>query len=259
MTLGTCSKIPNLELVSKYGFKYAEIKLSDVAKMTDEELGETINKLKELGLSVKTFNVFCSSSDFNLSYAADEQAIREYSHRALSNAQKLGGEIIVVGSGKARNIPEEYSFEEGREKFKRVLSIIADVAAEYNIKVALEPLNTNETNLINTLADASQLCKEINKPNLGFLADLFHMYRSGEDASEVLKYKGEILHAHIAKRDETRGAPGIGDRQEDLIDFYDALKKIGYDGLICLEASSKNEFEDSLSAFSALADHLKLR
>ena len=258
MTLGTCSKIQNLELVAKHGFKYAEIKLSDVAKMTDEELGETINKLKELGLSVKTFNVFCPA-EINLSYAADEQVIREYTHRALSNAQKIGGEIIVVGSGKARNIPEEYSFEEGREKFKRVLALIADIAAEYNIKVALEPLNTKETNLINTLADASQLCKEINKPNLGFLADLFHMYRSGEDASDVLKYKGQIFHAHIAKRDETRGAPGINDRPEDLIGFYDALTKIGYDGLICLEASSKNEFTDSLKAFSELADHLKMR
>ena len=258
MTLGICSKIANLELVAKYGFKYAEIKLSDVAMMTDEELDETINKLNDLGLSVKTFNVFCPA-DINLSYAADEQVISEYTHRALSNAKKLGGEIIVVGSGKARNIPEEYSFEEGREKFKRVLSIVADIAEEYNIKVALEPLNTKETNLINTLADASQLCKEINKQNLGFLADLFHMYRSGEDASEVLKYKGQIFHAHIAKRDETRGAPGITDRPEDLIGFYDALTKIGYDGLICLEASSKNEFTDSLKAFSGLADHLKLR
>ena len=85
------------------------------------------------------------------------------------------------------------------------------------------------------------------------------MYKSGEDASEVLKYKGQILHAHVAKRDETRGAPGITDRPEDLIEFYDALSKIGYDGLICLEASSKNEFTDSIKAFSGLADHLKLR
>lgn len=258
MKFGVCTKLERIDVVKNGGFEYIELKLSDVASMSEEELSNTCKILDKNEMWSKTYNVFCTK-DLNLSYAADEHEISAYAKRAFANAQRLGGEIAVVGSGKARNIPAEYSFADGREKFKRVLSLIADIAADHNIKIALEPLNTNETNLINTLSDASKLCEEIDKPNLGFLADLFHMYRSDENVSEILKYKDQIIHAHIAKRDETRGAPGITDRPEDLIKMHDALTKIGYNGILSLEASSKNDFETSVKSFAELADHLKLR
>ena len=258
MKLGVCTSLQRIEIIKKLGFDYIEPKLADIAKMTSEELLEARQILDRYGMNAETYNIFCPS-DINLSYAADEHEIGAYVKGALSNAQTLGGEIIVVGSGKARNIPDDFPFDEGRDKFKRVLSLVADIASEYGIKVALEPLNTNETNLINTLADAARICEEVNKPNLGFLADLFHMYRNGEEVSEVVKYGDRIIHAHIARRNEMRGAPSITDGAEDLAEFHDALLKIGYKGRISLEASSKNCFEDSVANFAALAHHLKIR
>ena len=100
---------------------------------------------------------------------------------------------------------------------------------------------------------------EIGKPNLGFLADLFHMYKNGESVSEIEKYRDMIIHAHIARRDDMRGAPSIAAGAEDLVEFHGALAKIGYNGRISLEASSKNDFETSVNDFAKLADHLKIR
>ena len=258
MKFGVCTSLQNIDIVKNSGFDYIEPKLRDVASMNAEELSEAISILDGHGMRAETYNIF-SPADMNLSYAADEHEIGAYTHRALANAQRLGGEIIVIGSGKLRNIPEEYSFAEGRERFKRVLDLVSSIASEYGIKVALEPLNTNETNLVNTLADASAICSEVGRSNLGFLADLFHMYKNGEDTDEILKYGDQILHAHIARRNEMRGAPGIDDGAEDLRDFHDALLKTGYKGRISLEASSKNGFEECVIKFAALADHLKLR
>jgi sugar phosphate isomerase/epimerase len=258
MKLGVCTKLHNLDIIKNLGFEYIEFRLADTAKMTDEELLEAIKLLDKSNMRAETFNLFCSS-ELNLSYAADEHEISAYAKCALSKAQKLGGEIIVLGSGKARKIPEEYCFEEGKSKFKRVVSLVSDIAADYNIKVALEPLNTNETNLINTLADAAEICEEIDKPNLGFLADLFHMYKNGESVSEIEKYRDMIIHAHIARRDDMRGAPSIAAGAEDLVEFHGTLAKIGYNGRISLEASSKNDFETSVNDFAKLADHLKIR
>lgn len=258
MRLGVCTKLHNLEIIKKLGFEYIEFRLADTAKMTDEELSQARKMLEKSDMRSETFNLFCSS-DLNLSYAADEHEIGAYARRALLNAQALGGEIIVLGSGKARNIPQEYCFEEGRNKFKRVISLVSDIAADYNIKVAIEPLNTNETNLINTLADAAKICEEVDKPNLGFLADLFHMYKNGESVSEIEKYGDRIIHTHIARRNDMRSAPSITDGAEDLAEFHSALTKIGYKGRISLEASSKNEFEICVNNFAKLADHLKIR
>ena len=256
MKFGICTKLDNLDLVKELGYHYIEPKLSDVAAMSDEELTSARRLLDSHGMNAETYNVFCTS-DFNLSYAADFDSICAYAKRAFANAQRLGGEIAVLGSGKARNSPEEYSFDDGREKFKRVLSLVSDIAAEYNIKIAIEPLNTNETNLINTLSDAAKICEEVGKYNLGFLADFFHMYKSGEDACEIEKYGDLILHAHIARRDELRGAPGIDGGAEDHIALFNALTNIGYKGRISLEASSKVVFEEKARRYAELLAHLK--
>lgn len=258
MKFGVCTKLINLEYIKNLGFDYIEPKLADVANMTEDELSEARSLLDKYGMNAETYNIFCPS-EINLSYAADEGEISTYLRGAFANAQKLGGEIAVLGSGKARRIPEEYSFEEGREKFKRVLSLAADIAAEYNFKIALEPLNTNETNLINTLADAAEICAEVGKDNLGFLADLFHMYKNGEDISEIEKFGDRLFHVHIARRNDMRGAPSIEEGSEDLIELHRALTKIGYKGRISLESSSKNGFEVPVSNFAKLVDHLELR
>jgi sugar phosphate isomerase/epimerase len=258
MKLGVCTKLERIDLVKKFGFEYIEYRLSDTSTMSGDEISEARKVLDTNGMRAETFNLF-SPPELNLSYAANEHEIRAYSHRAFSNAQKLGGEIIVVGSGKARRIPEECSFSEGRDKFKRTLWLVSDIAKQYGIKVALEPLNRNETNLINTLAEASELCDEVGHSNLGCLADLFHMYKNGEDVSEIIKYGDRIIHTHIARRNDMRGAPSIEDGAEDLIEFRNALVKIGYKGRISLEASSKNDFEVSVENFAKLADYLKIR
>lgn len=258
MKLGVCTKLQNIELIKSFGYDYIELKLRDVAEMTEAELSEARTILESHSMLAETYNLFCPP-DINLSYAADEYEISAYTRRALANAQKLGGEIIVIGNGKLRNIPEEYSFDEGRDRFKRVLSLVSDIASDHNIKVAIEPLNTNETNLINTLSDASAICAEVGKPNLGFIADLFHMYKNGESVEEIEKYGDQIIHTHIARRNDMRGAPSIEDGADDLREFHDTLTKIGYKGRISLEASSKNDFETSIKKFAELADHLKIR
>ena len=257
MKFGICTKLENINLVKELGYQYIEPKLADVAAMTDEELIEARRLLDSYEMNAETYNVFCTS-DFNLSYAADFEAICAYAKRAFANARKLGGEIAVIGSGKARRIPDEYSFEDGRDKFKKVLNLVANIAGEHNMKLALEPLNTNETNLVNTLADAEKICEEIGNPNLGFLADLFHMYKNGEDVCEIEKHGKYIIHAHIARRDELRGAPGIDGGSEDHIAFYNALSSIGYNGRISLEASSKIALEEKARIYSDLLAHLKL-
>lgn len=253
-----CRELSQLDFIKRLDFDYIEIRLDKVAAMSDDELEVMLSAFEQQGIRAESFNCFCPS-DINLSCNVDEELIRSYTKRALSKAQRLGGKVIVLGSGRSRNVPEGYDFSAAREQFKRTVSIVADIAAEHGIKVAIEPLNRNETNLINTLADAEELCDELGHPNLGFLADLFHMYKNGEDVSEVTKHGRYIIHAHIARRNDSRGAPSVSDGAEDLKDFHDALEKIGYNGRITLESSSKFDAETSIKQFAELADHLGIR
>lgn len=52
-----------------------------------------------------------------------------------------------------------------------MLGTLGDVAAKYGITVVVEPLQTKETNLINTVAEGIEIVKKVDRPNVKCLAD----------------------------------------------------------------------------------------
>jgi hydroxypyruvate isomerase len=68
---------------------------------------------------------------------------------------------------------------------------------------------------------------------VGFLADLYHLAKMGEDVAEVLtRYRDRIMHVQMADP-PGRGAPGTG-----TLDFepaFAALARDGYTGWVGLE------------------------
>jgi hydroxypyruvate isomerase len=73
---------------------------------------------------------------------------------------------------------------------------------------------------------------------VGFLADLYHLAKMGEDVAEVLtRYRDAIMHVQVADP-PGRGAPGTG-----TLDFepaFAALARDGYAGWVGLEYVSPN-------------------
>jgi hydroxypyruvate isomerase len=70
-------------------------------------------------------------------------------------------------------------------------------------------------------------------PNVGFLADLYHLAKMGEDVADVLsRHRESILHVQVADS-PGRGAPGTG-----TLDFEPLLRQLsvqGYGGWVGLE------------------------
>jgi hydroxypyruvate isomerase len=70
-------------------------------------------------------------------------------------------------------------------------------------------------------------------PNAGFLADLYHLAKMGEDVTDVLdRHRDAILHVQVADP-PGRGAPGTG-----LLDFEPLFRQLagqGYAGWVGLE------------------------
>ena len=70
-------------------------------------------------------------------------------------------------------------------------------------------------------------------PNVGFLADLYHLAKMGEDLADVLdRYRETILHVQVAD------PPGAGRRGRGRLDFeplFGQLAEQGYEGWVGLE------------------------
>jgi sugar phosphate isomerase/epimerase len=96
----------------------------------------------------------------------------------------------------------------------------------------LEPLNRYESQFIQRLEQAHKVCEAVGSPNVGFMADLFHMNIEEVDMGQAIEATGDYLrYVHLA--DSNRFEPGAG--HLDFRPALGALKRIGYDGFMTLE------------------------
>jgi D-psicose/D-tagatose/L-ribulose 3-epimerase len=156
---------------------------------------------------------------------------------AEMGARTLGGPVCApVGylPGRRRNADE---WRWAVECFQS----LGETLREYDVALAIEPLNRFETYFLNTAEDALALCREIGEANVGVLLDTFHTNIEERDVAAAFRGAGARLK-HVQACENDRGIPGTG--HVDFPGIAHALAAIGYDGWITIE---------SLGAWSELA------
>ena len=159
-----------------------------------------------------------------------------YIQDSILTASRLGAPIVSVCPG---HTLRGQSQQDGWEKLKFSLLRICQFASVYRIKIAIEPADHYETDLVNTIADAARLIAETDMANLGVLLDSGHVHVSAEPMADAFKAAGDrLFHIHIddnlGKRDQHL-IPGEGNI--DFAEFYRLVTASGYRGYLCAELS----------------------
>ncbi len=237
--IGVCTSISNAEILAQHGYTYIEESVGSFLMPTksEEEFNHILQKLNVLPIPVKACNSFIPGNLKSVGPDAVHAEILEYVKTAFRRAEKAGVEYIVFGSGGSRNIPESFSSSEARKQFVSLCSKIAPIAARYNVTVVLEPLNKKECNFINSVIEGGEIVEQVNHPNFRLLADIYHMLMDNEGPESIIKYGHLIKHVHIAEKKE-RSAPGT--YKEDFMEYFNALKDIGYKGRLSIECRWNN-------------------
>src|SRR3546814_19688139 len=106
------------------------------------------------------------------------------------------------------------------------------MAESRGLKIALEPLNRFESDLINTAGDALRLIHDIGHPAAGILLDGFHVNIEEASIQQAVMSAGDkLLNVQVAEN--YRGNPGHG--QTNWTARYRALDAIGYNGIVSIE------------------------
>ena len=96
-----------------------------------------------------------------------------------------------------------------------------------------EHLNRFETYLLNATADSARFATEVNHPNCRIMYDTFHANIEEKNVGDAIRAGGKMIaHVHISEND--RSTPGQGAIRWE--ENFDALKAIGYDGWLTVEA-----------------------
>jgi sugar phosphate isomerase/epimerase len=112
------------------------------------------------------------------------------------------------------------------------LSELADIAASCGSEILLEQLSPDQTDVINTMAEAAILIDAVGKPSISGMFD-FHNSISEAESWETLvrAYYPYIHHVHANEVDGR--APGTGN--SDYLPAFKVLMSRGYDRWVSIE------------------------
>jgi D-psicose/D-tagatose/L-ribulose 3-epimerase len=222
-----------IDRVKAFGFDLIEVCVEDPDTV---DLATIRARITKADLRVTICGAFGPNRDLSSEDESVQKAGLFYLRRCIDFAQALDSPFVsgpmYAAVGNTRLVDEDAR----RAQWKRSaanLKVAAAYAAERSVKLAIEPLNRFETDLINTVDQGLRMVDEIAADNVGLLLDTFHMNIEEKDIpAAIRRAAGRIVEFHACSND--RGTPG-----EDHLPWRaiaGALRDVRYDGPVVIEA-----------------------
>lgn len=219
--------------IKRMGFDFVEIPIEDPALIDGAKVRKA---LAEHGLTPVSCGAWGPSRDLTSDDPKPRENSFEYIKRSFDLTNELGGKFLAgpmySAVGKARLVPPPQRKIEWQRAVENVRKV-AEMAAAQNLKLAIEPLNRFETDLVNTAEDVMRLIKDINHPAAEVMLDSFHMTIEERDLEQAIKSVGKKL-LHVQVSENYRGTPGTGQTRWDS--FKRGLDAVGYQGGVAIES-----------------------
>src|SRR5450759_1918490 len=184
--------------------------------------------------------IICGAFGPDRNICSQDAEIREntksYIRWLIDAAQEIGSEVVcgpMYSSVGKEHLEDSESRKKEWELAVSGMRDMADYAAAKSVKLAFEPLNRFETDMINVVSQGMRFIKDVGRKNVGFHLDTFHMHLEEKSSAAAIHTAGEkIFHFHACEND--RGVPGTG--QVRWQEIAQALKGVDYQGPIVIES-----------------------
>ncbi|QAT48964.1 sugar phosphate isomerase/epimerase [Caproiciproducens sp. NJN-50] len=166
-------------------------------------------------------------------YEAERRRSLKFFEDAIRVAAELGSDKVLVTSGTGyfdgSDLKNAWKYAEEN------LSMLGEMAKDYGLRLALEVLRHDESNLVYDLKTLSKMLSEINMDSVCGMVDTIPMALAGETPAMYLQALGKkLLHIHFIDG-APRGHLAWGDGILDGKKYLSELEEYGYEGYLSLE------------------------
>ncbi|MBN2592773.1 MAG: sugar phosphate isomerase/epimerase [Sedimentisphaerales bacterium] len=229
-------------IVSEAGYRGIEIASFTLVKKGVQEITqarrkEMVSIMKNAGLDCVGLHWLLTPPPKGLHFTTPDTEVRRktvaYLDALIDFCGDLGGSRMIFGSPKQRDT-RGISVEQAKNYFAEGLLSVADHAQQRGIEILIEPLGKRATDVINTLAEASEMMNRINHPAVKTMFDFNNTVDETEPYDVLLrKYYMHIHHVHVQ---EMGGKHlGTGNAVNDYVKAFQVLKDMRYNHWISLE------------------------
>ena len=179
--------------------------------------------VKPAGLSISTKDDAARTNTLDVMFAL------------IDLCAELGGKYLVHGSPGQRRIDPGDTREAALARAQACWAAAGERAAKAGVVYCVEPLSSEQTPLVNTLAEAAQVVAAIGNPALKSMLDCSSAGQMEQEALDQLveRWLPQGLIAHVQVNDRNRAGPGQG--TDTFAPLLAALLRHGYTGDIAVE------------------------
>lgn len=236
---------------------YIELSASEIYAMTDEQFDALKDAVARKKFQTYSVNNLIDASLRLTGPDVDMDAVSAYCDRTFLRLAELGITLLVFGSGKSRNVPDGFSYDEAYRQLVCVGQLLAQKAERFGQTVVIEPLAYKKVNILHTYAEGVQYARDVNRANFKALVDFYHFESNGEPASSLAEGSDYLVHTHFATA-QTRTMPRSEEDWHSFESFLCALKAAGYDGAMSFEGGvfPSEEFDAMIAKMKAIEQAL---
>ena len=253
-----------VEIVSKSGIKCLTIPIKSPTWKIDPETTTSYELTKIKKAVPKSLEItgigYCWPNEYNMITASPTEWNRNlnYANKLWEIASEFDAQHIVIGAP-GRSVPAEVPYYDGVKRLVKFWKEACAMPEGDDVMFCIEHSNVARANVGNTTKSLIDLVDAVDSPSFRMIAQIGDMAVNDLDVVDAIRDAGDrIKQVHIADVSALNPLvdgwfflllPGRG--VLGLVEVFRALKDVGYDGEICVEALLGDD------PVSALTDYRK--
>jgi protein FrlC len=226
--------------------------------LSPQELERLRQVIEDHGLAIPSFMpAFCR---YPYSLSNPNPKVRDdsidYMRQCVDNAAILGAGIVLV-------VPDHSLHGQSREdslgRMLESVDVVARHASQCDLKLGIEVLYYDETDLVNSADDALEIIDQLGHKNIGVVLDTGTLNLSKESPEAILAKLGDlVLQVHVNDNDGDREQQNLvpGDGTYDFRSLIQVLRNGDFSGFLSAELS-KGYAGDPEPALRTTAERLR--
>jgi len=219
----------SLSTIKRLGYDAVELAVRDPDLIDPEALARL---LEQFGLPVSAFGTGQAYGEEGLSLTDPDPQVRSRAIGRVKAHIRLAARfkaIVIIGLIRGKT-ERGTSCDQAETWLQQALEQCA--GEDPSVKLALEPINRYETNLLNSVDESLRFLRRVGAGNVGLLLDTFHMNIEEPCLlSSIESAAKRLLHVHVT--DSNRWYPGAG--HIDFAGVLTRLDRVGYQGYFSAE------------------------
>lgn len=229
-------------IISETGYSAVEIAPftlveNGVGELSAAERRGMVRTMRDADLDCVGLHWLLSPPPENLHFTTPDGGVRartiDYMHELIDFCGDLGGPYMIFGSPDQRSTVEGQTVAEAKANFAEGLAQVGDHARDRDVMILVEPLTSDQTDVVNTLSGAMDVVEQADHPAISTMFD-FHNTADETEPLDVL-IEEHIDHIHHVQIQEMDGTYLGRDAATDYVAAFRTFRKLGYDGWISLE------------------------